>query len=100
MPGAGVEISAIDYRLLSAFDAVMTDLNISRAAKRLGVTQSAVSQAIAKMRDLVDDDLFERTGHGVRPTPRAMELAEPVAQALAILRNAFGPPPQFDPAVS
>lgn len=92
-----MNMTAIDLRLLVAFEAVMVEGTISRAAKRLGVTQSAVSQSIAKLRDIVGDELFERTGHGVRPTPKANELACPISQALQILNSAFNPTDEFDP---
>lgn len=95
-----VDISSIDIRLLVAFDAVMIEGSISRAARRLGVTQSAVSQSIGKLRDLAGDGLFERTGHGVKPTPRAISIAGPVSQALRILGAAFNTRAEFDPANS
>lgn len=68
--------------LLPVFDAILAEGNLSRAADRLGVTQSAVSQALARLRRLTNDELFESTGHGVRPTPRALDMADHVRAAL------------------
>ena len=64
--------------LIPVFDAILSEGSLSRAADRLGVTQSAVSQALARLRKLANDELFENTGRGVRPTPRAQEMARHV----------------------
>ena len=77
--------------LVPVFDAIMSERNLSKAAQRLGVTQSAVSQALARLRALAGDDLFERTGRGVRPTPRALEMAGHVQAALTHVSAAFAP---------
>jgi DNA-binding transcriptional LysR family regulator len=92
-----VDIDSIDIRLLSIFDAVVLEKNISKAAQRLGLSQSAVSQAVGRLRQLLGDDLFERSRYGVRLTPRAVDLAEPVRTALATLRAALDPTDGFDP---
>ena len=96
----GVDIDSIDLRLLSVFEAVMTECSFSRAGRRLGLTQSAVSQAIARLRPIVHDELFERTGRGVRPTPRACELDEPIRRALHLLRLSLNQTGGFDPATT
>ena len=77
--------------LLPVFDAILSESSLSRAADRLGVTQSAVSQALARLRALTGDELFERTGRGVRPTPRALEMAAHVHAALIQVNAAFAP---------
>lgn len=92
-----IDLGGIDLKLLSVFDAVMSESSFSRAARRLGMTQSAVSQAMARLRPLFDDDLFERTGRGVRPTPRALELSGPIRQGLNLLRSSLDPKVGFDP---
>lgn len=69
--------------LLPVFDAVFSEGNLSRAADRLGVTQSAVSQSLARLRNILNDDLFESTGRGMRPTPRALVIVRHVRAALA-----------------
>ncbi len=77
--------------LIPVFDAVLTEGSISRAAMRLGVTQSAVSQSLARLRKLAGDELFEATGRGVRPTPRALVMARHLQAALAEVNEAFSP---------
>ena len=69
--------------LLPAFEAVFAEQSLSRAADRLGVSQSAVSQMIARLRQLTSDPLFVSHGRGVRPTPRAEEMISHVRKALA-----------------
>lgn len=80
----------LDLNLLRVFDAVMTELNLTRAADRLATTQPAVSNALKRLRAVVDDDLFVRTAHGVKPTARAEDLRPAVRLALATLEAALG----------
>ena len=77
--------------LIPVFDAIMSEGNLSRAAERLGVTQSAVSQTLARLRKLTNDPLFESHGRGVRPTPRALEIAGHARAALTHANAAFTP---------
>ena len=77
--------------LIPVFDAIISEGNLSRAAERLGVTQSAVSQALARLRKLTSDPLFESHGRGVRPTPRALEIAGHARAALTHANAAFTP---------
>jgi DNA-binding transcriptional LysR family regulator len=80
----------LDLNLLRVFDAVMTELNLTRAADRLATTQPAVSNALKRLRYVLDDDLFIRTAHGVRPTARALSLRPAVRSALETLETAIG----------
>lgn len=80
----------LDLNLLRVFDAVMTELNLTRAADRLATTQPAVSNALKRLRAFVDDELFVRTAHGVKPTPRAEDLQPAIRLALATLESALG----------
>lgn len=77
--------------LLPVFDAIMSERSISRAAARLGVTQSAVSQALGRLRKITNDPLFEGHGRGVRATPRAQDMAGHVRSALTHVSAAFAP---------
>ncbi|MBX9591736.1 MAG: LysR family transcriptional regulator [Hyphomonadaceae bacterium] len=77
--------------LIPVFDAIMSEGNLSRAAERLGVTQPAVSQALARLRKLTSDPLFENHGRGVRPTPRALEIAGHARAVLTHANAAFTP---------
>jgi DNA-binding transcriptional LysR family regulator len=85
----------LDLNLLRVFDAVMTEQNLTRAASRLAMTQPAVSNALRRLRDALNDELLIRTAHGVKPTPRAEELWPTVRNALANLEAAVAPT-EFD----
>ncbi len=94
-----MNVNALDLNLLRVFDAVMAEGNVTRAAERLFLSQPATSHALGRLRHLLKDDLFVKVPGGVRPTPRALELAEPVHAALSTLEQAFNPT-EFDPAAS
>lgn len=76
----------LDLNLLAIFDAIMSEGSLTKAGQRLGMTQSAVSHALARLRDVTGDQLFERTGRGVRPTPAANAMFDKVRNALDVLR--------------
>jgi DNA-binding transcriptional LysR family regulator len=94
-----VNITATNLNLFVAFDALIAERSVSRAAKRIGVTQSAMSNALRQMRTVFADPLFLRVSHGIAPTPRALELAIPVREALQLLERALRPT-SFDPAAA
>ncbi|MEY3695502.1 MAG: LysR family transcriptional regulator [Burkholderiaceae bacterium] len=81
----------LDLNLLRVFDAVMTEQNLTRAASRLAMTQPAVSNAVKRLRDALNDELLIRTAHGVKPTARAESLWPAVRRALADLEEAVAP---------
>jgi DNA-binding transcriptional LysR family regulator len=95
-----MELHALDLNLLVVFDQLMRQRQVSRAAEQLGVTQPAVSNALARLRRHLGDPLFVRTAAGMQPTPRAQALAAPVAEALAQLRAALSQRDDFTPATS
>jgi DNA-binding transcriptional LysR family regulator len=95
-----VNLRDVDLNLLRAFDAVLQEKSVTGAAARLGLTQPAVSNALARLRALFGDALFVRTSVGMDATPFARELGEPVRQALALLESALAHGPGFDPATS
>ena len=78
----------------------MDERNVGRAAKRVGLSQPAFSNAIARLRARIGDSLFVRTAQGMIPTSRADRLAGPIRSALAQLRQTFEEPYSFDPSVS
>src|SRR5262245_10976397 len=90
-----MNISAVDLNLFLVFDAVLEERSTTRAASRLHVTQSAVSNALARLRQAVGDPLFVRNGRGLAPTPRAEEMGLPVREAIGRLSQALGQ--RFDP---
>lgn len=77
-----MSIDSIDLNLLHVLHLVLAERSVARAARRLHVTPSAVSNALARLRDLLDDPLVTRKGRGIVPTPRAAELAPAIARAL------------------
>ena len=90
---------AIDLNLLIVFDALMQEHNLTRAGRRLGLSQPATSHALARLRHMLNDELFVRAPDGMQPTPRAQQMAEPIRDALRVLRLALEPE-TFDPAQS
>lgn len=97
---ASRDIRSLDVALLRTFDALMKERSVSRAAGRLFLSQPAVSAALNRLRQVFDDTLFTRTGHGVTPTPRALALAPQVEQVLAGLAALLDGDGGFDPARS
>ncbi len=95
-----VNLSALDLNLLVVLHAVMAERNATRAAKRLGVTQSAVSNALVRLRALFGDALFVRHARGLAPTPRAEALAPKLARLLGEASALIGADAPFDPATS
>ncbi len=95
-----MNIKNLDLNLLRLFDAVWRARSVSLAAQQLGLSQPAASQGLARLRHALGDALFERSGAGVRPTPRADRLAKAVQNALATLEEALNAPEDFDPATS
>jgi DNA-binding transcriptional LysR family regulator len=93
-----MNVRDVDLNLLRVFDAVLREAGVTPAAATLGLTQPAVSNALARLRKLFGDALFVRTPSGMEATPFARELAEPVRQALALLESALAHGPGFDPA--
>ncbi|VAV92362.1 Transcriptional regulator, LysR family [hydrothermal vent metagenome] len=87
----------LDLNLLLVFEAVYSTGNISRAADMLDRSQPAVSNALSRLRDHLDDPLFVRSGKGVAPTPRARALIGSVREALGTIRKGISPETSFDP---
>jgi DNA-binding transcriptional LysR family regulator len=90
----------IDLNLLVIFDAVYSTRNISRAATQLDMSQPALSNALRRLREQLDDPLFVRKGNGVEPTPRAVELAGPIEDMITAFKAALGTKEAFDPKTS
>jgi DNA-binding transcriptional LysR family regulator len=95
-----IEPSSIDLNLLSVFQEVYRERQISAAARRLGLTQSAVSNALARLRRTFGDELFVRTAHGMQPTPLAQQMAEPIGAAMVQVALALSQRSRFDAATS
>jgi DNA-binding transcriptional LysR family regulator len=93
-----VHVEAFDLNLLVAFDALWTERHVTRAARRVGLTQSAMSHALRRLRAQLDDALFIATPRGLQPTARAQAAAPPLAEALTLVRRALAAGEQFSPA--
>ena len=92
-----MNLRTIDLNLLVVLDALVEERSVRRAASRIGLSQSATSHALERLRKLLDDELLVRTSTGMEPTPRALELAGPVRLALEEIQGALAPP-RFEPA--
>jgi DNA-binding transcriptional LysR family regulator len=90
----------IDLDLLVVLDAIYTEGGITRAAKRLNLTQPAISHALGRLRSYFDDPLFTRDGRAVVPTPFVRNLIQPLRQALRGLDTVLNEAERFDPAVA
>jgi DNA-binding transcriptional LysR family regulator len=95
-----MDIRAVDLNLLKAFDALMSERAVTRAAGRIGLSQPAMSHALARLRSLFADDLFVRTPNRMEPTARAREIAPLVAAAIEHIEAALNLGVGFDPAKS
>ncbi|MGA0532135.1 LysR substrate-binding domain-containing protein [Hansschlegelia sp. KR7-227] len=90
-------LGKLDLNLLVAFDALMSEPTVTRAAARIGLGQSAMSHALGRLRLAFNDELLTRGPKGMLPTPRALALIEPVREALARIEALVAPPAAFDP---
>ena len=95
-----INLRSVDLNLLTIFDAIMQTGKISAAAKQLGMTQPAVSNALGRLRLTFEDELFLRSRYGMTPTPKARELFEPVREALALIESTLAARASFDPEES
>ena len=86
----------LDLNLLRVFDEVLAERSLTRAARNLSLTQPAVSNAIQRLRDALGDELVQRSGQGIEPTPRALALWPAVREALRQLQASLAPS-SFDP---
>lgn len=93
------QLRMVDLNLLTVFDAVMQEQNITRAAHALGMSQPAVSNAVARLKVMFNDELFVRYGRGIQPTARAFQLFGSVRQALQLVQNEL-PGSGFEPGSS
>jgi DNA-binding transcriptional LysR family regulator len=92
-----VDLRALDLNLLIAFDALMIERHVSRAADRVALSQPAMSNALSRLRAAVGDPILVRTSRGMEPTARALELHGPIHAALAEIQHALSTPTRFEP---
>ncbi|MES2958997.1 MAG: LysR family transcriptional regulator [Pseudomonadota bacterium] len=90
----------VDLNLLSVLDALLDERNVTRAARRIHLSQPATSNALARLRQLFGDPLLVRSGRGLTLTPRGEALIGPVRAAMEQIDVALGSGEDFDPASS
>jgi DNA-binding transcriptional LysR family regulator len=95
-----MDIRGVDLNLLKAFDALISERAVTRAAGRIGLSQPAMSHALSRLRSLFADDLFVRTQTGMEPTAHAREIAPLVSAAIEHIEAALNLGVGFDPAKS
>ena len=93
-----MHLREIDANLLVTLDALLVDASVTRAAERLGRSASAISHALAKLREIFADELFVRAGQRLVPTAKALELAPTVHVILAGMESLLRPSKPFDPS--
>ncbi len=99
-PGANMRLDRIDLNLFVVFDALYRERGVTRVAQQLHLTQPAVSNALSRLRQTFDDQLFVRTPQGMQPTPVADNVIGDVRRALGLLGKSVGVNARFDPATS
>lgn len=95
-----VHLREVDANLLVTLDALLLDASVTRAAERLGRSSSAISHALAKLREVFADELFVRAGQKLVPTAKAVELAPTVHVILAGMESLLRPSKPFDPSLA
>lgn len=95
-----VNLNRIDLNLFAVFDAIYTAGSLTKAADVLCITQPAVSNSLARLRDMLNDPLFVRTGHSMTPTPVAQNIIVPAREALRLLRTSVQDSHVFNPQTS
>ena len=95
-----MRLENFDLNLLVAFNALLEERNVTRAARRLNVTQSAMSASLKRLRASLGDPLLVQHGKAMVPTPHALALAPEVAASIASLRRLIQPGARFDPRTS
>jgi DNA-binding transcriptional LysR family regulator len=95
-----MSLKRLDLNLLVTFEALWRERSVTRAARRLNVAQPTVSNALAKLRDALGDQLFIRSPRGIEPTERCTEFARDVLQALRHIEQAIDASQEFNPALA
>src|SRR6187402_3676765 len=93
-------LSAIDLNLLVVLRALLGERHVTRAARQLGLSQSATSHALARLRELYGDPLLVRSGRSLELTPRAAAILPQLARGLSELEGSLRGAPEFEPATA
>ena len=95
-----MKISSFDLNLLVILNAIYTEGSLTKAAEVVGITQPAVSNALSRLREKFDDDLFVRTGTGMVPTQKTENIISDIQSALSLMQQSVNQPNSFDPAIT
>ena len=95
-----MKISAFDLNLFVILNSIYTEGSLTKAAEVVGITQPAVSNALSRLREKFDDELFVRTGSGMVPTQKTENIIKDVQNALQLMQKSVNEPDEFDPATS
>lgn len=95
-----MHMNDLDLNLLIVMDAMLRERNVSKAAERIGLTQSAMSHALNRLRQYFDDPLFVKTGQAMEPTPKAIALQAVVVDVMGAVRQRILSEAHFDPATA
>src|SRR6266542_270360 len=93
-------LASFDLNLLVVFEVLLDERNVTRAARRLGLSQSAVSNALARLREALDDPVLVRAANGMVPTSRAVALQRQVSEALQHIGTAIAGDAAFEPGTA
>ena len=95
-----MKISAFDLNLFVIMNSIYTEGSLTKAAEVVGITQPAVSNALSRLREKFDDDLFVRTGSGMVPTQKTENIIKDIQNALQLMQKSVNEPDEFNPATS
>jgi len=95
-----MNLKDIDLNLLVIFNELLLEKRVAAVAEKLDMAQPSVSNALARLRRLLDDELFFRTPRGMEPTSYALQIAEPISYALSTIRSTLNQQNTFDPGTS
>jgi len=95
-----MKISSFDLNLFVIMNSIYTEGSLTKAAEVVGITQPAVSNALSRLRDKFDDELFVRTGSGMIPTQKTENIIKDIQSALKLMQKSVNEPDEFDPSIS
>jgi DNA-binding transcriptional LysR family regulator len=92
-----MKISSFDLNLFVIMNSIYTEGSLTKAAEVVGITQPAVSNALSRLREKFDDDLFVRTGSGMIPTQKTENIIADIQNALQLMQKSVNQPDEFNP---
>ena len=95
-----MKISSFDLNLFVIMNSIYTEGSLTKAAEVVGITQPAVSNALSRLREKFDDELFVRTGSGMVPTQKTENIIKDVQNALKLMQKSVNEPDEFNPSTS